>query len=50
MFEFVCGFLTGILGSFFVVRKQGNVRSVSVQADEVWGQTLPSRPIFIQSS
>jgi hypothetical protein len=47
MLEFIIGFLSGILGSAFI-RKKG--RSVGVQAEEVWSQTVPSQPILIQNS
>ena len=47
MLEFILGFLSGLMGSV-LIRKR--TRSVGVQAEEVWSQTVPSQPISIQNS
>lgn len=47
MFEFVFGFFTGILVTFM---RRSELRSIGVQADEVWSQTVPSQPILIRNS
>ena len=47
MFEFVCGFFTGILITF--LRRTEN-RSIGIQAEEVWSQPVQSQPILIQNS
>jgi hypothetical protein len=47
MFEFVCGFFTGILITFM---RRSELRSIGVQAEEVWSQTVPSQPILIKNS
>ena len=46
MFEFVCGFLSGLAGSA-IIRKRLVSRSIGVQAEEV---RVPSQPILIQNS
>jgi hypothetical protein len=47
MLEFVFGFFTGILVTFM---RRSELRSIGVQAEEVWSQTVPSQPILIQNS
>lgn len=47
MFEFVCGFLSGLL---IIFMRRSEHRSIGVQAEEVWSQTVPSQPILIQNS
>ena len=47
MFEFVCGFFTGILITFM---RKSELRSIGIQAEEVWSQTVPSQPILIRNS
>ena len=47
MLEFVFGFFTGILVTFL---KRSELRSVGVQAEEVWSQTVQSQPILIRNS
>jgi hypothetical protein len=49
MLEFICGFLSGLAGSV-IIRKRLTSRSVGIQAEEIWSQTVPSQPIFIQNS
>ena len=44
MFEFVCGFLSGILITFM---RRSELRSISVQTEEV---RSPTKPILIQNS
>ena len=46
MFEFVLGILVGILGTM----RMKKFRSVGIQVEEVWSQTVPSQPILIQNS
>ena len=46
MLEFVCGFLSGVIG-FVMFKKRLVNRSIGVQAEEVWS---PSQPILIQNS
>jgi hypothetical protein len=46
MFEFVLGILVGILGTM----RMKKFRSVGIQVDEVWSQTVPSQPILIRNS
>jgi hypothetical protein len=47
MLEFIFGFLSGLVSSVLIRKK---MRSVGVQAEEVWSQTVPSQPILIQNS
>ena len=47
MFEFVCGFLSGLLLTFM---RRSELRSIGVQAEEVWSQTVTSQPILIKNS
>jgi hypothetical protein len=47
MLEFVFGFFTGI---FITFMRRSELRSIGVQAEEVWSQTVPSPPILIQNS
>jgi hypothetical protein len=49
MLEFIFGFLSGIVGSA-IIRKRLASRSIGIQAEEVWSQTVPSQPILIQNS
>ena len=49
MFEFVCGFLSGVIG-FVMFKKRLVNRSIGIQAEEVWSQTVTSQPILIQNS
>ena len=44
MFEFVCGFLSGLL---IVFMRRSEHRSIGVQAEEV---RVPSQPILIKTS
>jgi hypothetical protein len=46
MLEFVCGFLSGVIG-FVMFKKRLVNRSIGVQAEEV---RVPSQPILIQNS
>ena len=50
MLEFTIGLLSGISGTIFVFRKTGHVRSIGVQAVEVWSQTVQTQPILIINS
>lgn len=47
MLEFVFGFFSGIFITFI---RRSKFRSIGVQADEVWSQTVPTQPILIQNS
>lgn len=47
MLEFIFGFLSGI---FIVFMRRSEHRSIGVQAEEVWSQTVTSQPILIQNS
>jgi hypothetical protein len=49
MLEFVCGFLSGVIG-FVMFKKRLVNRSIGIQAEEVWSQTVTSQPILIQNS
>ena len=46
MLEFVCGFLSGVIG-FVMFKKRLVNRSIGVQAEEV---RVPSQPILIKTS
>lgn len=47
MLEFVCGIFTGIIITYL---RRAKLRSVGVQAEEVWSRTVHSQPILIQNS
>ena len=51
MLEFICGIGVGVgMCGAAAIQRQPENRSVGVQIDEVWSQTLPSHPILIQNS
>ncbi len=49
MFEFIFGFLSGIVGSALFRKRLAN-RSIGIQAEEVWSHTVQSQPILIKNS
>jgi hypothetical protein len=49
MLEFIFGFLTGLVG-LTLVRKRSVNKSIGIQAEEVWSQTVSSQPILIENS
>jgi hypothetical protein len=47
MLEFIFGFFSGIFMTFI---RRSEFRSIGVQADEVWSQTVQTQPILIPNS